>query len=168
MPSFKRVLPRTMALDKTTKSPRPPIEICALPEIFYVLSHIQLKMSFIRFFKSFSSVKQTSIFIQNLSLTWVLESIAIASAAFIFWLYRKPPDKFIYFESIVIQIKSRRQRALRAILRLFFGAVMLFLFSCSPCPFPHESSKGTDLSKADHLDDVEKVDTRHDRINLSE
>jgi len=34
---------------------------------------------------------------------------------------------------------------------------MLFLFSCSPCPFPHESSKGTDLSEADHLDDVEKL-----------
>ena len=108
MPKFKKIYPRTTVLYRTHKATRPPIEINTIPEIFYVFSDIRIKMSFIRLFKSFWRIKEKAVFIQNLSLTWVIKNIALASAAFLFWLYRKPPDKCYFYESFVIQVKNQR------------------------------------------------------------
>ena len=126
MPKFKKIYPRTTVLQRTQKAPRPPIEITTIPEIFYVFSDVRIKMSFIRFFKSFWRIQEKAVYIQNLSLTWVIENTALVRAAFLFWLYRKPPDKCYYYESFVIQVKNQRKWFLKLIL-------IIILFVISVC-----------------------------------
>ena len=114
-------------------------------------------MIFLRLFKSFWQVQESMVYLQNLSPVWFLENMAIISAAYIFWLYRKPPDKFVCFDSIVIQVKSQRRWWSKIIIFTTVCLLSIFLFTNPPNPFTNDYQQPSDMSKEESKEIYETV-----------
>eukprot|EP00980_Cylindrotheca_fusiformis_P022141 scaffold9041_cov171-Cylindrotheca_fusiformis.AAC.1 len=77
-----------------------------LPEMYVALSHIQLRMDFLRFYAHVPRLHMEQTFLKSFGICLVLENLLLSLMANIYRLFRKPPDKWIEFHDCILQCKS--------------------------------------------------------------
>jgi len=137
------------APQKIRPARRPPITICALSETYCVLSHIQLRVSFLVLIPWLATVIADDCQVMNeLSPCSVLEPILLFLLVGSCLLYRRPPDKFFALPSDIIIAVAPKGANIRRFLRIIVFSILTFLLTSQ---LPDISFQGLfKVSKARH------------------
>eukprot|EP00980_Cylindrotheca_fusiformis_P009038 scaffold1942_cov72-Cylindrotheca_fusiformis.AAC.1 len=126
--NLKEPLPFGIVLSRHDIRPRyrparvSPSPFGILPEMYVALSHIQLRMDFLRFYAHVPRLHLEQTFLKSFGICLVLENLLLSLMANIYRLFRKPPDKWIEFQC---KSTSRwRTWTLKAV--LLFLAILTF------------------------------------------
>jgi hypothetical protein len=88
-------------------------------------------MAFVRLFASFPRILRIVAVLNN-AYEFLFEALLIFCIAFLYWIQRKPPDKFFSFNAIVIEVRGYRHWIWRAIALTFLGVVSYFFTGATP------------------------------------
>jgi hypothetical protein len=97
----------------------------------------------------------------DLSVTWLWSELVFVSTAYLFFLLKKPPDKYFRFENVVLEVKGRRRRLLQGLILLLQLLVVIFAFGWnlslgatikSPSTVP-----ATDAAKHNDFNDIYRL-----------
>ena len=107
---------------------RPPIFFSTIPECYFILSDIRLKMSFLVLFKNLHeqetlAAERLRVLCSCFSFKWVLGYLELLTLMLVCLLFRKPPDPLFYMQGFVIEVKAQRGRVTRMIIW-----ILLFVF----------------------------------------
>ncbi len=113
------IISRKQKISIKKKSSRPPVNIYVLPDFYMALSHLQLKWTFIclitRLIQVFKRAKHASERMSHHIFLYFAENFLL--------LFRKPPDKFLETNGIIIQVSSKN------VLRKFMAYVICCIIS---------------------------------------
>lgn len=128
---------------------RPPIPLEVIPDCYFILSDIRLKMSFLHLFKHLweletLAAERLRVLCSNLDLEWMVVAVSLCALIALCLLFRKPPDRLFEWNGFIIEVKSPRRWIVRYLLRLFgllslLIGVFSFAAKCSAKPRPQDN-----------------------------
>ena len=160
-------LPSSKALKSLPFRPRPPpIPIQVIPDCYFVLSDIRLKMSFLLLFKHYFeaetlAAERLRVLCSRFRLEWILSHGQLCMMLALCLLFRKPPDRLFDMNDFIIEVRTPRRRIVRCclgILKLFFLLIGVCIWASKVAP-----QEDTQLAeciasvRAQHDDDQEPL-----------
>ena len=90
---------------------RPPIPIEVIPDCYFILSDIRLKMSFLRLFKHLFeaetlAAERLRVLCSHLDLEWMVVSVCLCILVALCLLLKKPPDRLFEMQGFIIEVKT--------------------------------------------------------------
>ena len=100
---------------------RPPILYPLLPDCYFVLSAIRLRMSFLLLFKHLHALEHVAfgrlqVIFSRFSIDYLLEQLSLWMIYSLCLLFRKPPDRFFSMHGFIIETNLKRPRLVRWVL----------------------------------------------------
>jgi len=102
---------------------RPPIRITTIPECYFVLSEIRIKMSFLILFKQLfeletQAAERLRVLQSDLDLGLWIDNLKLLTLMSVCLLFRKPPDRLFAMKDFIIEVKTQRRWWTRIIVSL--------------------------------------------------
>ena len=102
---------------------RPPIPIQVIPDCYFILSDIRLKMSFLLLFKTLFdaetlAAERLRVLCSRTDPEWLVVSLGLCMLLALCLLLKKPPDRLLELQDFVVEVKTPRRWLSRFLHRL--------------------------------------------------